>query len=72
MRRVLPVLTAVVFTTTSFGGCAPMPPEDDGSGVALRVDRSSYSPRDPAVLTLVNGTAADVGYNLSSRRWTVA
>jgi hypothetical protein len=64
MRRVLPVLAAVVFMTTSFGGCAPMPPEDGGGGLALRVDQSSYSPGDPAVLTLVNGTAADVGYNL--------
>jgi hypothetical protein len=63
MRRVLPVLTAVVMMTTSFGACAPMPPED-GGGLVLRVDQSSYRPGDPAVLTLFNGTAADVGYNL--------
>jgi hypothetical protein len=72
MRRVPAVLAAVVMMATSFGACAPMPPEDGGGGLVLRVDRSSYSPGDPAVLTLINGTAADVGYNLCVTALAVA
>jgi hypothetical protein len=60
MRPVL--LLALAMMTTAGGACTPMP--EPGGGLVLRVDRADYGPGDPVVLTLVNGTGHDVGYNL--------